>query len=301
MDNPTGEARLVKMNHVLLAAILFIAGLAVKLLSEYQVGTLWEIAGELGTFLAAVTSVHLLHEFFTRDHEQRLFDTALHSGLKEELGIFKDSALTEVVAPLQKAVENLSLNVDYMKIGENYHGTIVTEELLYSRAIKEIRNARIGVDIFTSYLLEIDSEIPAVIEERKKYFQLLLSLPEMEPAVSYRRLIQVDEKKELEEFYKKATIYQNHIKEMAEKEEEGKTPTYIRHINRRRPTTYAIIDRKVLLWQINQVGENDDMKIYGMYIIKDPGAIFIEHFSKEFNDYWNHRGTKPLKVRVSIT
>ena len=179
-------------------------------------------------------------------------------------------------------LEGLLLRIDYLKVGNNG----VTEATIYHRAIAEVSEACKSIDVFTSYLLEEDGHNKDNEQVRGQYFDLLLKLCEDKQIEEYRRIVQTESDVFLEKvFGGVADAYLNHIKLM-EKMEFNRGRVHPRTIDKRRPTTYVIIDKKVLLWQINQISKEGKMQMYAMYIVEDPTNILIRHFINEFEEYY---------------
>jgi hypothetical protein len=224
--------------------------------------------------------------------------------VKESLTGFQASVNAQMHAEIEKlnriikeAVESLALTTDYMKVGDTYGGIRVTEAYIYLRAIEEIEKAQKSIDVFTSYLLEVDDREPAALKARKSYFATLLSIAgEGQLPIGYRRLIQAPANIDFEEtFEKESATYLDHIRDMEQMGYAGKN-VQAKFIDRRRPTTFVIIDKRILLWQINQIGVDGNMQIYGMYILKDPAQVFLRHFCNEFELYWETEA-RPVRLK----
>lgn len=191
------------------------------------------------------------------------------------------------------------LKVDYLRMHEVRDGVEITEGYVYQRAATETQNARQSIDAFTSYLLEADCRGERDLDTQKSYFTALLELAtDSARPVLYRRLVQAKANKDLIRGFKAshAQAYLDHLIGMQECEEAGKT-VHVKVIDRRRPTTYVIIDEVVLLWQINSINDNNEMQMHGMFIIYDPAHVFIRYFRHEFDHYWNGEA-KPLRVKT---
>lgn len=192
------------------------------------------------------------------------------------------------------------LKVDYLRIHDRRDGADITEGYIYRRAASEIRNARQSIDAFTSYLLEADCRGEDDHRAQTSYFQVLLELATSDARpILYRRLAQAKAHSDLARALRssKAHAYLDHLVEMQEREEAGGT-VHVKTIDRRRPTTYAIIDNLVLLWQINTVNDSNEMQMHGLFVIYDPANVFIRHFRREFDHYWNGEA-KPLRIKAT--
>ncbi|HEX8264800.1 MAG TPA: hypothetical protein VF596_05205 [Pyrinomonadaceae bacterium] len=191
-----------------------------------------------------------------------------------------------------KKLEGLLLHVEYLVVGDKE----VTEATIYQRAINEIVKASDSIDIFTSHLLEVENNNVENDENNKKrneYFETLLKLCANNQVKKYRRIIQIPKDDFLENIFEgKADTYLSHIKQMREMEKNKKN-THPRVMLPRRPTTYVIIDKKVLLWQINQHIKDEQMQMYAMYIVEDSTNILIRHFIAEFNGYYENLAERP--------
>lgn len=276
-----------------IALILALVGISFRLLHTvfHKEGVLWEILGELGTFLALIISVHFVYDFLLKNYEHQLFLSTLRSELDKSL----EKQTTRLLEESLDALGGGMLQIDYMKVQDN-----VKEVDIFERAVNEIKKGRESIDIFTSYLLEVDSKKTDAKQARDTYFSTLLSLIKNNNAsLRYRRIIQAPANIDLEDtFGEKAQAYLAHIREMIEMGKAGRK-VYLKFIDRRRPTTFAIIDNKILLWQINQIGLEAEMQIYGMFVVYDPGRKLIQHFRDEFDDYWDAEA-KPVNLKSVI-
>ena len=110
--------------------------------------------------------------------------------------------------------------IDYLKID----GEEVTEATIYRRAVAEINKARMSIDVFTSYLLEVDSEDPIAKQTRDNYLaSLLLPFKSNINPIIYRRLIQAPLTTDMEDALgEKAETYLEHIKQMLALKKAGK-------------------------------------------------------------------------------
>lgn len=205
--------------------------------------------------------------------------------------------LTRVLKELEERVNNLEgllLRIHYLKVGENG----VTEATIYQRAMDEVRKANDSIDVFTSYLLEGEDESDANRRARDEYFELLLTLCKESKIKEYRRIIQVEKEGHLEDAFRtKAESYLHHIYQMDQMEANHKN-VHPRVIIQRRPTTYVIIDKQVLLWQINAVRSKGHMQMYAMFIVEDPRQVLINHFAAEFEPYFKGREADHPRFRM---
>ena len=181
------------------------------------------------------------------------------------------------------------LKIDYMRVHDRRDGAEITEGYLYKRATDEINNARVSIDVFTSYLLEADCKTDADKEARTHYFDRLIQLAMNYPgSITYKRIVQSKVHTDLVRTYTSshAQAYLQHLQKMQQQEEAG-AAIFLKAIDKRRPTTYVIIDDVVLLWQINQINDANEMQMHGMFVVYDPANVFIRHFRQEYNYYWN--------------
>lgn len=283
---------------------------------------------EIGAFIALAFGLHLFHDIYIKRETQKQFledmeeklksrltplgnlserlqaEEEASAKLREDVKVW-NALTTSYITKLQGEIEGtnqamrqlteaadqlggLAVNIDYMKVEEPHDGIEVTEAAIYRRAVFEIKKARETVDIFTSYLLETDSKDPEAKRERDIYFASLLELSAGNHPVRYRRIVQAPNKPDSDK--KKsvnARTYLDHIDDMLKLRRNSK-PVHVHSIDQRRPTTYVIIDNKILLWQINRIKDaaDEEMEIYGMFIVNDPRQILITHFRKEFDHYW---------------
>ncbi|HJP95791.1 MAG TPA: hypothetical protein VJ843_00310 [Candidatus Saccharimonadales bacterium] len=307
--------RVLKHKHYLIAVSLLSFGLFLKILPHalHELDwSWWEIPEELGTFLALIASLHLIYELFIKSEAQQQFIRDISGVVEQSLKTFSKALIVRTKAELENSNQNikllkdsvdalggLSVRIDYLKVGEEHDGIEVTEATIYKRAASEIRNARQSIDAFTSYLLEVDSKNADDKHARDDYFNLLLSLCEHHGgSFQYRRLIQLPLNTYLEDTLgDKAETYLSHIRKMRQMDK-ARQEVHVKSIDRRRPTTYAIIDNKVLLWQINQISLDGEMQIYGMFIVDDPNRVLIQHFRREFNRYWDTEA-QPVKLKLA--
>lgn len=224
------------------------------------------------------------------DDLAQFFETSTN---QTQIGVRDLSQTLESLNNRVKGLEGLLLKIDYLKVGDDG----VTEATIFQRAIAEISKATESIDVFTSYLLEVDDDIEINLKTKDEYFELLLNLCRNNQIKEYRRIVQVREEGFMEDFFSdSAPTYLNHIKLMAQLEQNNKK-VHPRIIFQRRPTTYVIIDKKVLLWQINQIVKDEQMQMYAMFIVEDSANILIRHFINEFEDYYHGALTEHPKFK----
>ncbi|MBK8467160.1 MAG: hypothetical protein IPL32_15165 [Chloracidobacterium sp.] len=262
------------------------------------IDTISYVISHLGEFLALVVGVHLIYHFFFARHEQNIFISNMRSQLEGTTKKFGDSlqdasksldAINQSVGKLDGAI----LKIEYMKVHELIDQANQEKTQIYEKAIDEIKKCEHSIDIFTSYLSEANCDDNGVENARKEYFKSLENLVENPPPnkdFKYRRIVQAKTVEDLWTDFSNESPYKSHIEKIRNMEKGGH-PCSIGLMSRRRPTTYVIIDKKVLLWQINQVEEDGKMDLYGMFIVQDPQRILIEHFSEEFDNCWDKKSS----------
>lgn len=231
------------------------------------------------------------------DSLNKFYQTSLNTTQEKLKG------LIETIGSLNERVEYLEgllTRIDYLKVGDDVDEGKVTEVTIFQRAIAEVSKACESIDVFTSYLLEADDKIEDNMKARNDYFELLLNLCKNNQIKEYRRIVQVQRHDYLEKIFEgKAASYLNHIKKMEQMEHNNKK-VHPRVLIQRRPTTYVIIDKKVLLWQINQIAKESQMQMYAMFIVEDSANILIKYFIKEFDDYYHGNLTEHPKLKFPI-
>ena len=213
--------------------------------------------------------------------------------------------LVFAVRRLDKVTETIGgvlLRIEYMHVGVTHHGLKTTEGLVHRRAAEEVRKARHSVDVFTSYLLEEDCPDEDDRAARGEYFKALIAAATREgTGIKYRRLVQASSDRELaEELGEHAQLYLKHLIEMRRLDGATGSDVHVRYIDRRRPTTFVIIDNELLLWQVNEIRSDHRMEMHGVFVVEDPHGELIQHFRAEFDRYWDGPDARPLKLSSGL-
>jgi hypothetical protein len=303
VENPS-PGTIHKGYRIAIGLLLCIGGFYLRLLHTvyHKEGELWAILGEFGTFVALIIAVHFIYDLLLRDYEHRLFVGNMRTQIDKSLETFPKHLIAETcdkikethkeVGEMKKSVEKLGgalLHAEYMKVQDKNRPTQTTVADIYGRATEEVKKANETIDIFTSYLLEVDIEDAEAQREQEEYFSTLLSLVgDVNGKLRYRRIVQTEKTNPLETSLRErqAESYLKHILDMRKRYRNGQK-VHLKYIDGRRPTTFVIIDNKKLLWQINQIGRGGKMEIYGMFIIEDPDKRLLQHFRDEFDHYWD--------------
>lgn len=65
--------RLLKRYHGALAAVIFVIGISLRLISINYSSVVWRIIGDFGTFLAAAVAIPFIYERFIRVEDRQVF------------------------------------------------------------------------------------------------------------------------------------------------------------------------------------------------------------------------------------
>jgi hypothetical protein len=316
----SSEDIILKKLHIAIAFLVVITGFALKFFAAYKISQFpqepnlfWHVLEEFGNFAALIAGLHFLYEVFIRREEHNRFISNMKSEIKNSLDIFANDSIESlqqqivdsksIISQIQVLVEQYNSKlpkVKYFKVGDEE-----TEATIYKKVAEIFKDRALStVDIFTSYLLEVDSEDIEVQTARDAYFNSLIDhFKQPRSSVKYRRLLQSPEEEgekfNIEKDLEKAKTYLNHIIEMDRLQKTPKTNVELRYIHKKRPTTYAIVDDKYLLWQINQIKKKGEMQMYGMFYIEDPSGVLIQYFREEFDEYWRNAEKINLHLLVN--
>ena len=249
---------------------------AIKRYKEQPRPTLLSMTLQIGSVFVAA----LVGAYADRHIELTALLVALAVGALLILGIRLIKRLDQAVTTLGDAL----LRIEYLKVNSDPREPVVTEADIYVRATHEILKAGRSIDIFTSYLLETESPDERCVQAKATYLDTLLTLAMERPELKYRRLVQVPPKKTIEQAFGRTRPYLQHLYRMLDLQLQ-KQRVWSGALIEHRPTTYAIIDDRLLLWQINQIAGESEMKMYGIFIVRDPARELVRHFRHEFDNY----------------
>lgn len=77
--------RLLKRYHGALAAVIFVIGISLRLISINYSSVVWRIIGDFGTFLAAAVAIPFIYERFIRAEDRQVFLSDLKDVLETKL------------------------------------------------------------------------------------------------------------------------------------------------------------------------------------------------------------------------
>ena len=92
--------RVLTRYHSIIAGVLFLLGLSMRLLATIYAGTLWQIIGDFGTFLAAAIAIPFIYERFIKSEDRRIFLSDLEDVLELKLADVRDKERSPIIHEL---------------------------------------------------------------------------------------------------------------------------------------------------------------------------------------------------------
>ncbi len=170
---------------------------------------------------------------------------------------------------------------------------------VYKKVNDIINSAAECILVVNSYLVEGDLQKSEETDARDDYYKILID--KSRKGIDYRRILQV---KPDDSTLKDLIDDKDHLRhywEMSEEIKKGNRHITLKRADARRLTTFVIVDKKHLIWQINEVKfEKKEEKfkevllLHGVFIIHDPQNEIIAHFLDYFNYLDWKSTTKPI-------
>jgi hypothetical protein len=208
----------------------------------------------------------------------------------------KVETLEKITGDIDEIRSRVGVKITYVERGteEGKHMDV------YKKVNEIVSSAAECILVVNSYLVEGDLEKSEKENDaRDDYYKILIE--KAKAGIDYKRILQV---KPDDSTLKDLIGDKDHLRhywEMSDEIKKGNRHITLKRAEARRPTTFVIVDKKHLIWQINEVKfEKTEEKykeallLHGIFIIHDPQNEIISHFV-DYYDYLDWMSTtKPI-------
>lgn len=252
--------------HYLVAITLLIGGLALRVLHTvlHNQGIIWEILGEIGSFLALIFALHLIYEIYIKREEREIFI----GELIDVLGKYYKNV---------SRVEKFGIKAIYSKLPITFVG-------------KKFKKAN-SIKILQTWMGSADNLQPALKEALKntECNVKILLLDPASPQCTYRdKDLKWDKLKDDRTKTKdKINGDLSLLKELADNPERNGTIEVRLYDNTPTVPIFAW-DNFIFFGQMLRTG----LSINGCYFLIDEGGKLGNHLSEHFNDLWESNDNK---------
>jgi hypothetical protein len=204
--------------------------------------------------------------------------------------------LMQLNAKIDKVHEKVDIKFAYFPMEEGYKS-----DSLFRESERVIRLAKTEILALNSYAEESPPHPHTMLEEQRvRYFRALEEMS-AEPNMRYVRIIQIENDQRIPQRFHQSYI--NHFQNMIEQRERSNkhrkvtSRIELKRIEPKFPATFVIIDKIYLLWQLNEIDSQIDIRdssrgkrtpkserirMRGVVIVYDPRGQFIPDFLDTF-------------------
>jgi ABC-type multidrug transport system fused ATPase/permease subunit len=222
-----------------------------------------------------------------------LLGEALKSGLQAEtialLVVFVCLALMAYV--LFALVRNTDVLRDRVGIKVTYlDESRFSRKYLYQQATDTVKKATKSISVVNSFIAEsgTESDDAETKKMRETYYRALLECAKT-GKVKYKRIVQLGDNDSVGNLMSDDTAYAKHFCEILDaKKQNPQLDVGLISVPARRPITFVLVDDDYLIWQINQVFQENNrtkMRMQGYFLFEDPRHQITESFRAFFESF----------------
>ncbi len=179
--------------------------------------------------------------------------------------------------------ERVGIKVTYLD--ESRYG----RKYLFEQATKTVETATKSISIVNSFMVESGNrnDDKVTIKVHEKYYKTLLERA-TKGNVTYKRIVQLGPKESIVNLMSDDEEYVKHFRDIIDTKPQNSEKIGLVSAPARRPTTFVLVDDKYLIWQANQVFQDENgtkMRMQGYFLFEDPQGQITQPFRAFFESF----------------